>query len=48
MITGLGCTIRRWDGGIPDPLSEVNRRWSPYRYAYDNVSSNLQCWFFGK
>ncbi len=36
MITGLGCTIRRWDCGIPDPLSEVNRRWSPYRYAYDN------------
>jgi len=19
-----------------DPLSEINRKWSPYRYAYDN------------
>jgi len=26
--------IARWT--TPDPLSEVNRRWSPYRYAYDN------------
>lgn len=26
--------IARWT--TPDPLSEVNRRWSPYRYAYNN------------
>ncbi len=26
--------IGRWT--TPDPLSEVNRRWSPYRYAYNN------------
>ena len=26
--------IARWT--TPDPLCEVNRRWSPYRYAYDN------------
>ena len=26
--------IARWM--TSDPLSEVNRRWSPYRYAYDN------------
>jgi len=27
-------TIARWV--TPDPLCEVNRRWSPYRYAYNN------------
>ena len=26
--------IGRWT--TPDPLSEVNRKWSPYRYGYDN------------
>ena len=26
--------LGRWM--TPDPLCEVNRRWSPYRYAYDN------------
>ncbi len=26
--------IGRWM--TPDPLCEVNRKWSPYRYAYDN------------
>jgi len=26
--------IGRWM--TPDPLSEVNRRWSPYRFSYDN------------
>jgi RHS repeat-associated protein len=26
--------IGRWM--TPDPLSEVNRKWSPYRFAYDN------------
>ena len=26
--------IGRWT--TPDPLAEVNRKWSPYRYGYDN------------
>ena len=26
--------IARWT--TPDPLSEANRKWSPYRFAYDN------------
>jgi RHS repeat-associated protein len=26
--------IGRW--GVPDPLSDVSRRWSPYSYGYDN------------
>ncbi len=26
--------IGRWT--TPDPLAEVNRKWSPYRFAYDN------------
>ena len=26
--------LARWHS--VDPLSEINRRWSPYRYAYDN------------
>jgi RHS repeat-associated protein len=27
-------TLGRWH--TPDPLCEVNRKWSPYRYAYNN------------
>jgi len=26
----------------PDPLCEINRSWSPYRYAYDNPLSFLE------